>query len=257
MTGKIVLTARQQSILDYVNNAGSAQIKDLAIELSVSEATVRRDFDEIALSGLVERVHGGIVKANGTAFERIHSEKMQSMLQEKQRIARKAASLVSNGDSLFLDSGSTTFFIAQNLANLTDLTIVTNNLDIAYSCQFHPTTSLLVTGGVRRDNYSVLIGDVAENMLKSFFVDIAFMGCDAISIENGVYNTNFMELGIKKQIVQCGKRLILVTDSSKFHKKALAKVCDVQELDMVITDTGLDEEAFESLKKIVVNSYCV
>lgn len=257
MTGKLVLTARQQSILDHVNQAGSAQIKDLAVVLGVSEATARRDFDEMAASGLVERVHGGIVKSNGTAFERFHSEKMQSMLKEKQRIARKAASLIKNGDSLFLDSGTTTFFIAQNLANLTDLTIVTNNLDIAYSCNFHPTTSLLVTGGMRRENYSVLIGDVAENMLKSFFVDVAFLGCDAISLEDGVYNTNFMELGIKKQIVNCGKRLVLVTDSSKFHKKALAKVCDVQELDTVITDEGLGAEALETLKKIVVNSYCV
>lgn len=257
MTGKIVLTARQQAILDTVNNACSAQIKDLAIELGVSEATVRRDIDEITAAGLAERVHGGLVKSTGTAFERFHSEKMQCMLHEKQRIARKAASLVKNGDSIFLDSGSTTFFIAQNLANLTDLTIVTNNLDIAYSCKFHPSTSLLVTGGMRRDNFSVLIGDVAENMLKSFFVDMAFLGCDAISIENGVYNTNFMELGIKKQIVQCGKRLILVTDSSKFHKKALAKVCDVHELDMVITDTDLGADSLEKLKEIVVNSYCV
>lgn len=257
MTDKSVFTARQQAILEHINNAGSAQIKELAVELGVSEATVRRDFDELAQSGLAERVHGGLVKANGTAFERYHSEKLQSMLQEKQRIARKAASLIENGDSIFLDSGTTTYFIAQNLSMLTDLTIITNNLDIALSCKFHPTSTLLVTGGVRRDNYSVLIGDVAENMLKSFFVDIAFLGCDAISLDNGVYNTNFMELGIKKQIVACGRRLVLVTDSSKFHKKALAKVCDVQELDMVITDDGLDRDACERLKKIIVNTYCV
>ena len=86
MTGKLVLTARQHSILDHVNQVGSAQIKDLAVTLGVSEATARRDFDEMAAFGLVERVHGGIVKSNGTAFERFHSEKMQSMLKEKQRL---------------------------------------------------------------------------------------------------------------------------------------------------------------------------
>ena len=257
MTRKFVLTARQQIILDHVNQFGSAQIKDLAVSLGVSEATVRRDFDEMAGAGLVERVHGGIVKARGTALEQYHSEKMQYMLKEKQRIAQKAASMVSNGDSIFLDSGTTTYFIAQSLANHTDLTIVTNNLEIACSCRFHPTTSLLVTGGLRRDNFSVLIGDAAENMIKSIYVDVAFMGCDAISLDNGVYNYNILELGVKKLIVNCGKRLVLVTDSSKFHKKALAKVCDLHELDAIITDDGLEPETYEALKKIVVHTYCV
>lgn len=257
MTGKVVLTARQQIIFDRVEENGSLLIKDMASELGVSEATIRRDFDEMALYGFVERVHGGVVKAGGTAIERFHSEKMQTMLTEKQHIAAKASSLVNSGDSIFLDSGSTTLFIAQALENVPNLTILTNNLDIAYSCRFHPTTALLVTGGMRRDNYSVLIGDVAENMIKSFFVDTAFLGCDAITIEAGVYNANVQELGVKTAIVGCGRRLVLATDSSKFHKKALAKVCDVSALDVVITDSGLSDENFDRLRKVVVNSYRV
>ena len=257
MEGNGPLNARQHKILEFINRNGSAQIKDLNAMHEVSEATIRRDFDDLARMGLIERVHGGAMRVNSTAFERVHSEKMTMMPAEKMRIAARAASLVENGESLFLDSGTTTYFIARELYAHQDLTIVTNNLDIAQSVQFDPTTSLIVTGGMRREQYSVLIGSLAEQAIRDFCVDKAFMGCDAIDPVNGVYNTNFLEVGVKQRIVRCGKKTILVTDSSKFYRKALAKVCDLDEIDMIVTDDGLDDEIAQEIRKSIPDTICV
>ncbi|MEG2258574.1 MAG: DeoR/GlpR family DNA-binding transcription regulator, partial [Oscillospiraceae bacterium] len=127
------LNVRQQDIMKQVNKEGNVLIKDMAVECKVSEATIRRDLDELTASGLIERIHGGAVRLSSTTFERYHSEKMKTMLNEKRKIASYAASLVENGDSIFLDSGTTTFFLAHELANHSDLTVITNNIDIAYS----------------------------------------------------------------------------------------------------------------------------
>lgn len=257
MEGNRPLNARQQAILAYINENGSAQIRDFGQSHGVSEATIRRDFDELARLSLVERVHGGAVRVNSTAFERVHSEKMDLMREEKLRIAAHAASMIENGDSIFLDSGTTTYFIARELAHHKDLIILTNNLDISQSVQFDPSVSLIVTGGIRRDQYSVLIGSIAEQCIQSFCVDKAFVGCDAIDPENGLYNTNFQEVGVKRCIVRCGKKTIMVTDSSKFYRKAFAKVCEFGEIDMIITDKELKENTYQSIKKRVPNTVCV
>lgn len=245
------MNQRQRLILETVNQDGSASIKSLSQQFGVSEATARRDLDDLAASGYVERFHGGAVRVNSTTFERVHSEKMKTMLEEKQRIAAYAASLISDGESVFLDSGSTAFFIAQQLRDLRDLTVVTNNLDIAYSAEFHQTSSLVVTGGVRRDDYSLLIGSLAERTIDELYVDTVFLGCDAVDAESGVFNTNYLELGVKQKIVKCGKRTILVTDHTKFHRKALAKVCELNELDLIITDAGIDEQTVDTALKHV------
>lgn len=249
MDGHRPLNARQLKILDYINTAGSAQIRELTAVHDVSEATIRRDFDELARFGLVDRTHGGAVRCISTTFEREHSEKLKLMRSEKMRIASYAASLVKNGESIFLDSGTTTYFIARELNYHKDLTIITNNLDIAQSVRFDPTVSLIVTGGMRREQYSVLIGSIAEQVIRTFCVDKAFMGCDAIDAAEGVYNTNFQEVGVKQCVARCGKKTILVTDSSKFRVKALAKVCDVRDLDMIVTDDGLDEKTAQEVQK--------
>lgn len=251
------LTARQQQILQHINDNDGAQIRDFLGILDVSEATIRRDIDELARLGLVARVHGGAVSLKSTTYERVHSEKMTLMRGEKLRIAKQAASIVKDGDSIFLDSGTTAYFIACELSYRKDLTIVTNNLDIAHSVRFDPSVLVVVTGGVLREEYSVMMGHIAEQIIGSFCVDITFMGCDAINVQKGVYNTNVMEVGVKQQIAHCGKKTVLVTDSSKFHVKALEKVCDLQDLDMIITDDRLEKNIIQQVKKNGLEIVCV
>ena len=229
---------RQQQISDYLKSKFSISIKEASELCNVSEATARRDLDDMAAAGLLERTHGGAVLHKGTGFEEYHDEKMKAMIPEKTRIAREAVRLIKDGDSIFLDSGTTTLLL-----------VVTNNLDIASTVKLDNSSTMIVTGGVRRDGYSVLIGDIAEELVRKLYVDIAFVGADAVNSKSGVYNSNFMEIGIKKSMIASGKRTVLLADHSKFKQKALAKICDIEEFDTIITDSGIEKETREYLDK--------
>ena len=240
---------RQQQISDYLKSKFSISIKEASELCNVSEATARRDLDDMAAAGLLERTHGGAVLHKGTGFEEYHDEKMKAMIPEKTRIAREAVRLIKDGDSIFLDSGTNTLLLGQQLEGIKKLTVVTNNLDIASTVKLDNSSTMIVTGGVRRDGYSVLIGDIAEELVRKLYVDIAFVGADAVNSKSGVYNSNFMEIGIKKSMIASGKRTVLLADHSKFKQKALAKICDIEEFDTIITDSGIEKETREYLDK--------
>ena len=240
---------RQQQILEYLQSHKSITIRKAAEIFMVSEATVRRDLDELASTGKIERTHGGAVLHTGTGFEWQHAEKMQEMIPEKKRIAIAAKKLIEDGDSLFLDTGTTTYLLSEELKEKKRLTVVTNNLDIAYTTELDATSTMIITGGIRRDGYSSLVGDIAADLVRKLYVDVSFIGADAVSVGNGVFNTNFNEIGIKKSGIESGKRKVLLADSSKFSRKALAKICDLQEFDIIITDSGIDEAQLKILKE--------
>lgn len=247
-SGSSIPAQRQRIITEYLENNQSITIKKAAGLCGVSEATARRDIDELANSGSVERTHGGAVIHRGTGFEEYHSEKMKVMIPEKTRIAKEAVKLIKEGDSIFLDSGTTTFMLAQQLHSIKKLTVITNNLDIAYTTKLDTSSTMIVTGGIRRDGFSVLVGDIAEEFIRRLYVDISFVGADAINVKSGIFNSNFMEIGIKKSMIASGKKAVLLADSSKFAQKALAKVCNIEDFDAVITDKGLDSETAKYIK---------
>lgn len=250
-TNNSIPAGRQQKILDFLSGSDSISIKEAAELCCVSEATARRDLDDMALAGLLERTHGGAILHRGTGFEAIYTEKKSVMIPEKKRIAKAAAELIRDGDSIFLDSGTTAYMLAEQLSTVKRLTVITNNLDIAYAVRLDPTSIMIVTGGVRRDGYSVLVGDIGEELIKKLYVDIAFLGADAVNVDKGVFNSNFMEIGMKKSILNSGKKRVLISDCSKFSQKALTKVCDIEDFDCIITDEGIGEEKRKVLEEKV------
>ncbi len=241
---------RQKQIVEFVQKNGSAQIKVLADYQNVSEATIRRDLDELADLGLIERTHGGAMAIDSsTSFEHKHSEKMNIMLTEKRNIAKAATSLIRDGDTIFLDSGTTTYFIAQNLGGFRDLTVITHDLQIGNTAILHPTSTLIVTGGIRREEFSVLVGSLTENFIKELKVNKVFLGADAVDVESGVFNANFIEVGIKKLLLTISKHIILVADTSKFSRSALARVCKIESIETIITDNNLSPEVKNQIEK--------
>lgn len=242
---------RQKQILEYINKNESAQIKELSDLFNVSEATIRRDLDEMDAAGHILRTHGGaIMVQHSTSFERIHSEKMKLMLNAKRKVGKRAAALVKDGDTILLDSGTTAYFVAQELADFKDLTVITYDLFIANSVILHPTSMLAVTGGIRRSGYNVLIGSDVEEYIRKTSVDKVFLGADAIDISFGVSNANLMEVSIKRLMLGAGKKVILVADHSKLGRTALAKVCDLNELDGMVMDRDIPSELQEELKQV-------
>lgn len=242
---------RQQEILRYIKSDGNVQIKDLARTLSVSEATIRRDLDELATQGRLERTYGGAIYiGDSTAFERHHQEKMKMMTEEKRRVAQKAASLIKRGDTLFIDSSTTTYYLAKCISEIQELTIFTHDLVIASDIDLHPTSTLIVTGGIRRQGYkNVLLGGQVEGLIRGIKVDKVFLGAGAVDLEYGVSNANFQEAAIKTLLTRIGNKTIVVCDHSKFGKTALTKVCGLEDVDIIITDDGIDGEYAEKLRE--------
>ena len=239
---------RQMRILEQLESNKSITVNQVVALCGVSAATARRDLDEMALAGMLCRTHGGAVLEQPERMEIFHEEKMKLMIPEKQRIADAALQFVHDNSSLYLDSGTTALFLAKQLKQFRNLTIVTHNLDIAYSVQLHPTSTMILTGGIRRDGYNVLVGTLAEEMVEGLSVDVSFLGADAINEKHGIFNSSFSEIGIKRKILACGRKVVLISDHTKFRKKALTKVCGLDAFDAIITDSGLDPAIRENLE---------
>ncbi len=242
---------RRDKILKYIKLNKSVKIKELAFDFKVSEATVRRDLEILSLEGLVERTYGGaVIPPSSTAFERLYSEKLCIFTEEKQRIGYKAASMVKDNETLILDSGSTTYHVAKNLADLKNLTIITNDLFIASNIEFHPSTTLVVTGGVRRSGFNILMGSITEELLSQLKVNKTFLAADAVDFVQGISNATLFEASIKRLIIKAAQEVILVVDHSKFGKAALARVCSLEQLHLVITDSGVDNSVLQGFQRI-------
>ena len=245
---------RQKKMMEYIEANTSAQIRELAERFHVSEATVRRDLDELDQQGALRRTHGGAIKVDrSTSYESMYSEKISQMTDEKHRIAQRAAQLVHPGDTVIIDSGTTTFYIAQALAHHESLTIITNDLYIAYQTALAPSSTLIVTGGMRRQGRQELVGSVPENFIRDTHVDIAFIGVDGVDLMGGVTNANFSEVGLKRLMLRAAERSVVAVDHTKFGRVALAKICDLQDISLVLTDNQIEPDMLSRLHKLNVN----
>jgi DeoR/GlpR family transcriptional regulator of sugar metabolism len=249
MASEELLNARQQLLLKIINEKEYVSIKELKKEIDVSEATIRRDLDEMSQNEIIGRVHGGAIKLTSTSHEPFQTEKMGQMTEEKKRIAKYVSSLVRPGNSIFLDSGTTTLYIAEAIKEKKNLTIVTDNLDVAYMVSFDPSSTVIFTGGMIRRDFSVVVGPITEDTISKFKVDITFVACDAIDPDSGLYNVNYLEVGVKKAITKCGRKTVLVSDHTKFGSCSFAFVCPLDDIDCIISDTGLSPAIVTKLKK--------
>jgi Transcriptional regulators of sugar metabolism len=239
---------RMKLILAFIEEKGSAQVKELAKAQKVSEATIRRDLAELEKMGSVKRTHGGaILFGHSAPYERVFPDKSDLQSAEKRRIGALASRYVSDGDTVFLDYGTTVLQLSLNLGEKRNLTVITNDLNIANAIVLHPTSSLIITGGIRRGSSNVLVGSVAENFIRQIRVDKVFLSADAVDPEFGVSNSDFDGTEIKTLVVQAGKEVILLADKTKFGRTALARICQFSELDRIITDLGMPQPMIKKI----------
>lgn len=240
---------RRKRILELIEENGSAAVADLSSLMNVSMMTIRRDITHLASQGLVVKTHGGAVLPwESTASEPRYEVKTKVNVEEKQRIGVAAAGMVRDGETVLLDSGSTTFQIARNLKSRRDLTVVTNDLVIASDLSKSPSMSVLLVGGSIRPAIFSTVGPYAEEMLRQLSVDKAFLAADAVSLEKGILNSNPEEVPIKRLMVRAGREVILVVDHSKFDKLGLSLVCNIEDVDMIVTDSGVRPKIVTDLK---------
>ena len=221
---------------------------DIASELGVSGATVRRDLHLLESQRLLARTHGGAV-AQGVLYELPLRYKGARHQTEKLRIAREAAALVGEGEAIGLTGGTTTTEVARALADRQRLTVVTNALNIASELAVRPNLKLVVTGGVARAESYELVGPIAEASLGGLNLDLVFLGVDGISARDGLTTHHEIEAHTNRALIDRARRVVVVADSSKIGRVAFARICEVDLVDALITDEAADRDALAVLEE--------
>lgn len=236
---------RLATILDSLADHGSVEVEALAGQLGVSPSTVRRDLQALEQQHLLERTHGGAL-GNGAGLELPLRLRRGRMRDEKGRIATVAAARVADGSSLALTGGTTTSEVARRLVDRDRLTIVTNAINIASEIAVRPNLRLILTGGVARGASYELVGPLAERGLEGIHVETAFVGVDGIA-PAGLTTHDDVEAQTNRALIDHAARVVVVADSSKIGAVALARICELDRVDELITDTGAAPKLLEQI----------
>lgn len=240
---------RRRIILEIMNNQGRCRVAKLARELSVSEVTIRMDLDLLEKKGLLRRTHGGAILNPKTGFERAYQLEEASFKEEKERIGWRAAELVSDGDTVILDVGTTVMQVARHLTMHKNITVVTNAINIVTMLEEYPEITVIVTGGQVRATQHSLVNPYASLILEKLYADVAFIGANGVDSKYGVTNVNIPEAEMKISFIKSSRRRILVADSSKIGNVARAKVGKLSDFQLFITDNQADPEQVQLIQE--------
>ena len=249
---------RQAFILDRVREDGAVRVADLVRELGVSDMTVRRDLEILDERGLLEKVHGGATSIAGSAmFEPGFAVKSSLQQAEKDAIADAAVGLAEPGMAVAVSAGTTTFALAQRLAQVPGLTVVTNSIRVADV--LHQTgradQSIILTGGVRTPS-EALVGPFAVAALRTIHVDLVFVGVHGMDPRSGFTCPNLLEADTDRALIEAGRRLVVVTDHSKWGVIGISSIARLDQADVLVTDSGLAPEAriilTEAVRELIV-----
>lgn len=232
---------RKNKIIELIKSGQSVKVSELAKMFNVSESTIRRDLNELETMGAIVRTHGGAVNSFHTNFEPSFIEKQDKYLCEKDYIGKIAARLINDGDTIILDAGTTTQYIARYIT-AKNVTIITNSVNLANDLSSREDIEVIITGGIIRPKTKAMVGFIAEDTLRQFRVDKAFIGANGVSIKFGVTTPNSMEANVKRAMMENAKEVYLCVDSSKFNEVTFSLICPVSRVNYIITNNMEDEE---------------
>ena len=239
---------RQQRIITEARRAGRVEVNALADSLGVATETVRRDLTALERRGSLRRVHGGAIPVERLEVEPTLATRTGRLSEVKRRIAARALDELPAGGSIILDSGSTTAAVAELLPPDLDLTVLTNSLAAATVLATHPGITLYLLGGRVRGTTSAAVGDWATGALADVTVDVALIGTNGLSVARGLTTPDQSESLVKRAMVKASRKCVLLTDSSKAGDDHLHRFAQVADIDVVITDTDLDDDVAAELR---------
>ncbi|MEW5626689.1 DeoR/GlpR family DNA-binding transcription regulator [Streptomyces hydrogenans] len=263
---------RWNALLELLASAGRLEVEEAATSLAVSAATIRRDLDELAEQRLLVRTRGGAL-AHGVSYELPLRYKSGRHAAEKSRIAAAAAELIAPGEVVGLNGGTTTSEVARALAVRfagerpeaghpapaagPALTVVTNALNIASELAVRPQIKLVTTGGVARPQSYELVGPLAAGVLDEVVLDTVVLGVDGVDPALGAMAHQEEEASISRLFAERAGRVVVVTDSSKLGRRAFARICGLDRVDLLVTDTGVDPGTVDRLAEAGVRVHTV
>lgn len=251
MTPAADVSPRQRQILTELSQHGTVAVDALAQALNVTPQTIRRDLNHLYTLGLVQRVHGGAILKD--SVENLgYGARKTLMVEEKEAIARSVANLIPDHASLFINIGTTTEQVAKSLSDKAGILVVTNNINVASALWPMPNLQVMVASGMIRHSDGGIVGSSTEKFIEQFKVDYAVISCSAIDADGELLDYDFREVGVTKAIIKQSRSVILVADSMKFARKAPIKICNLADIDHLLTDSNISDEALQMCQSLEV-----
>lgn len=232
---------RKREIIARLNSDGKVIVSELARDFGVTEETIRRDLEKLDREGLASKTYGGAVSNRPSATDLPYNVREGVNVAEKQAIAEKICDLIQDGERIMLDSSSTALYVIKKIKEKKNLTVITNSLKILLELADKKDWTVLSTGGALKKGALSLMGSSAEKMINSYHVDTAICSCKGLDMTLGITDSNENDCLIKQAMINSAERRILAIDSEKFDKKSFVKVCDLSEIDVIVTDTEPSE----------------
>ena len=246
----MLIAERHTRLKELLSRRGMCDLETLAAELNVSQSTVRRDVEQMEQAGTVRRTHGGVIwvgdRVNGGARPYAFDQRMGFQLDAKRLIARAARHLVQPGDTVLIDGGTSTFYLAQELHGRA-MQLVTNSLPIANLFLNEESVELILAGGLMYPRYGVLLGPMAENALSTIHTKTMFLSVAGVH-SGTLYNQNMLLVQAEQRMMAQSQQVVLLADSSKFGQQALAQLCGLDQIDIVVTDSAISPEHCDAVK---------
>lgn len=233
---------RRQSLLDILRKQPGLRVPELAQALGISEGTVRNDLNALEEKGRLKRVHGGAVLNDQGQFQNYSFfRRFQQNAAAKLAIAREAAVLVKDGDSILLDASSTTFYLARNLSDRQKLRVMTNGFETARELAQNSSNTVILIGGVVNNDSSSVTGLLSEQVIEEIHIEKAFFSCSGFSLERGMTEGYFAEAQLKRKAIESAREVIALVDSSKIGKEDLTPFAAVEQITHLYTDHGITD----------------
>ena len=230
------LQKRQNEILASVRARGACSIIELANQLNVSDETIRRNIKPLVKKGLVEKVHGGIVLSQKQEPEPPFAKRMHEQVEAKQSISARVAEIIEDGDSIMLDTGSTTAYVARALAAHRNLSVVTNCTEIARTLAREPSNRVHLCGGALRADDWATFGSAAIDFVRQFHANHAILSIGGITAAGGFMDYHLEEAEFSRAVIAQAQHTIVVADHGKFGNPAFIRVCDFDQVETVVVD---------------------
>jgi DeoR/GlpR family transcriptional regulator of sugar metabolism len=240
-----MLNDRQVNILKLLEENNQTSVNELSIRLGVSSATIRQDLRFLEIEGLIKRVHGGAVLEDAEDL----SNRLGVNYDKKLRIARKAAGLVNDGETILIESGSTNALLARELVKKKNITIITTNVFIARQLRKSKQSDIIILGGLYQQGSESLVGKITRVSLDQINFDKAFIGIDGYTTEAGFTIRDLFRAEISSYIIRKASDAIIISDSSKFGKKELTNICYLSDINRITTDNELNVTYQDEFRK--------
>lgn len=248
-----IINSRQEQILNELNLKGYVNVVDLCEAHNVSSVTIRKDLTFLEHEKLLHRTHGGASKQPIYAFERDVNDKESLQVEQKKRIANAALSYIHNNDYIILGSGTTVHYLSKIILGFPKLTVLTPSLKVSLELCKHSEIDTIQLGGDIRRSATSVVGAIAEGILSQFSCNKLFLGTDGLDLNFGLSTSNAMEAHLNQAMIDVAEKVIVLADSTKMNKRGFGKICNLDKIDVLITDEGIDIETKTKLEEMGID----